>query len=104
MQKLLLFILLLPSLAVTEELRVLDATGLTRAFKNIQGRAVVRLSLSATQEPFVAELVQTDGLARDLVGSRADPKHYEFRDVGPGTWQIQVSSGQALIKEVKIEK
>lgn len=116
MQKLVLTILLLPGLAVTQdlyntskmqELKILDNRGLVRAFKNVNTSAKVLITFIFNQaqrdnSDFIVTIVQTDGLARDITGKWNAQNQYLFDSVSAGTWQVNYDSTLALIKTVKI--
>ena len=88
----------LPLSVMAAEIRIVDANGLTRAVRAVEGGGNVTLHL-ANEGKSGGTLVHTDGLASDISGV-ARGTEVVFLKVRNGTWRIEGVS--ETIREVDI--
>ncbi|MCB0310677.1 MAG: hypothetical protein KDD42_05550 [Bdellovibrionales bacterium] len=101
----LLLLILLPSLLWAEELKIVDPSQLTRAVKNVSGKASVRVTFS-TNVPQRSEvrIVNIDGIAGDILGKQERADLFVFSKVSAGVWRISPPSDVRIAQIVISEE
>jgi hypothetical protein len=95
--------LLLPISCFAEQLKILDAMGLTRAVKKTEGPVAVLVRVRAGDSTAALALTNVDGILPDVSGSNDGKGTIRFAGVREGTWRI-TSAGKVEIAQVSIEK
>jgi hypothetical protein len=108
MKTILIFIvLLIPSLALSEEVRVVDKTGLLRAISNIKDECSVTVTINSNasnSKANSATLKNIDGTASDIFGTFQAPNMIIFSNVSSGKWKIFIEPSDLGIVDVRIAK
>jgi len=77
-----------------QELRVVDATGLTRAISSIDKPATVELHFPDQNQELIRtakfSLSQADGLSSVIEGEVRSDLTVRFSQVGPGAWRLRI--------------
>ena len=88
--------------AEREGITIVDSHGLTRAFRRVEGVAVVDVVVSGSAAEPAPVLAHVDGIAADITGVRSESiGGYSFTSVRPGTWQLK-NAEKLTVKEINI--
>jgi hypothetical protein len=88
-------------IAFSQELRIIDNIGLTRAVKHVQGPSRVVLDIRSEEQELALKLIHSEGFFPELPASR-DNSSYVFSEVPAGTWRISTPAEHTVIR-VRIE-
>jgi len=87
-----------------QELRIVDATGLTRAISSIDKPAAVELHFPDQNQELIGKakfsLSQADGVSSVIEGEVQSDLTVKFNQVGPGAWRLRIEP--ASISPVRI--
>ena len=90
-----------PRIGWCGELKIVDASGLPRAFKKISSIANVVAQVRSFEPGLTVSLVNVDGLAQDIAAD-LNERQFVFRGVKDGVWRI-VTKPTVEVLEVRIE-
>lgn len=97
-----LVFLAVPALLTADELVVIDRDEMTRALREVDAEADVRVKLNPSSIRSLA-LLDSFGLLSPIFPESSQKGVFLFRDVPPGKWQVSVEPRDIQIVWVRIE-